>query len=217
MRKFMPISSAVVALIITSVLSGCGGTSVEPVTGPTRAGAVQTSSADRTTDSAAAKTEAPAAVKAAVAKAAKAAEAAKVAKAKIAAAAKAAAADKAVSITKDNDPRASPTAPSPIPRSATLRETCSKVARAVSGLTGKNSPPTAPELDVALAQVKLLNRAGDTETRNALSALLVALPVFRDEDPAGVVNDGRVAYLDSLANLATRCEAVGSSALRWVG
>jgi hypothetical protein len=72
-------------------------------------------------------------------------------------------------------------------------------------------------LNAALAQVKLLNGAGDTETKHALSALLQALPGFRDEDPAGVVNVGRVAFLNSLANLADRCKAAGSSALRWVG
>ena len=124
---------------------------------------------------------------------------------------------KGVTVTEHNDPRASPTAPLPTRPSATLLATCSKVEKAVSGLTGKSSPPTAPELDAALAQVKLLNGAGDTETKKALRALLVALPGYRNENPTGVASEGRRAFLDSLANLAVRCVAVGSSALRWVG
>jgi hypothetical protein len=124
---------------------------------------------------------------------------------------------KGATITEGNGPRASKTAPLPTQPSATLRETCPKVEKAISGLSGKSSPPTAPKLDAALAQLKLLSRAGDTETRNALSALLEALPGFRDENPTWVTNDARVVYLDSLTNLADRCEAAGSSALRWVG
>jgi hypothetical protein len=102
----------------------------------------------------------------------------------------------------------------PTQPSATLLETCSQVETALKGLSARSTPPTAAELDAALAQVKLLSAAGDTETRNALSALLKALPGYRDEDPAGVSGDARRAFLTSLNNLAGRCEAVGSSALQ---
>ena len=105
-------------------------------------------------------------------------------------------------------------APSPTQPSATLRETCPKVEKALGGLSGKSSPPTAPQLDAALKQVKLLHGLGDTETRKALSALLKALPGYRDEDPTGVANGGRRAFLNSLANLDDRSEDVGSSAVK---
>jgi hypothetical protein len=124
---------------------------------------------------------------------------------------------KSASPTASSPTASSPTASSPTQPSATLRETCSEVEKAFSGLSGKSSPPTASELGAALAKVKLISGAGDTETRSALSALLEALPGYRDEDPAGVVNVGRRAFLNSLANLADRCMAVESSALRWVG
>ncbi len=94
MLKLTPVSSALAALMIASVLSGCGGGNVEAVSAPV-GGAAQTATA-----SAAAET-AKAAEDAAAAKAAKAAEAeaAKVAAdataAKVAAAADAAAAAKA--------------------------------------------------------------------------------------------------------------------------
>ena len=215
MRKLIPVASAMAALIITSVLSGCGGTGVEPVTGPTtRTGAAQTSSAAPTTGSAAAVTEAAATKAAEAATVAK----AKVAKAKVAAAAEDVTAARAVTAAKAKAAAAKANAAAvspPVP--ATLRETCSKVEQAVSGLSGKTSPPTAAKLDAALARIKLLSAAGDTETRNALGAILGALPGYRDADPAGVSNDARRAFLISLTNLANRCEAVGSSALRWVG
>jgi hypothetical protein len=199
----MPISSAVTALIITSVLSGCGGTGVESVAGPTTtSGAAATAGAVKAAEAAA------------VAEAARAAEATKIAQAKIAADAKAATAATSANAKAAAAAKAKPAAVRP---SATLRETCPKVEKALSGLTGKSSPPTAPKLAAALAEVKLLNGAGDAETRKALGALLEALPGYRDEDPAWVANDGRRAVLDSLANLATRCQAVGSSALQWVG
>lgn len=201
----MPISSAVAALIITSVLSGCGGTSVEPAAGPTTtSGAAATAGAVKAAEAAA------------VAEAARAAEAATVAQAKIAADAKAATAANAVPSAKAKAAAAAKAKTAAV-RPATLLETCPKVEKALSGLTGKNSPPTAPKLGAALAQVKLLNGAGDAETRKALSALLEALPAYRDEDQTWVANDGRRAVLDSLANLADRCMAVGSSALQWVG
>jgi hypothetical protein len=141
-----------------------------------------------------------------------------------------ASAGKGATITEGSDPKgkigrpgghisasASPRAPLPTQPPVTLRVTCSKVDKVLSGLSGQSSPPTAPKLDAALAQVKLLNGAGDAATRNALSAVLKALPAYRDEDPAGVANDGRRAFLDSLASLTDRCRSVGSSALRWVG
>jgi hypothetical protein len=202
MRKFIPISGVIAALIITSVLSGCGGTSVERVAGPTTtSGAAATAGAVKAAEAAA------------VAETARVAEAATVAQAKIAADAKAATAATAAKAKAAAAAQAKAAAVRP----ATLRETCPKVEKALSGLTGKSSPPTAPQLAAALAQVKLLNGAGDTETRKALIALLEALPAYRDEDQTWVANDGRRAVLDSLANLATRCQAVGSSALQWVG
>jgi NADH-quinone oxidoreductase subunit C len=205
----MPISSAVAALVITSVLSGCGGTSVERVAGPTTtSGAAATAGAVKTAEAAA------------VAEAARATEAATVAQAKIAADAKAAAAATAVTSAKAKAAAAAAAAAKAKPaavRPATLLETCPKVEKALSGLTGKSSPPTASKLAAAMAQVKLLNEAGDAGTRKALSALLAALPGFQDEDPAWVANEGRRAVLDALAALATRCQAVGSSALQWVG
>lgn len=209
----MPISSAVAALIITSVLSGCAGTGVEPVAGPTT-----TSGAAATAAGAGKAAEA-----AAVAEAAKTTEAAAVAGAKIAADAKAATAAMAstaataAAAAKAGTVTAAKAKPVAVHASATLRETCPKVERAVNGLTGKTSPPTAPKLAAALAQLKLLSGAGDAETKRALSALIAALPGYRDEDPTGVANDGRRAALDSMTDLADRCAAAGSTALRWVG
>lgn len=138
MRKLMPISSAVAAMMmIASVLSGCGRTGVEHVTEPTTtSGAAQTNSAAQTTDSAAAT---------AAAQAVKAAEAATVAEAKIAADTKAAAVAKAATAAKAKAAAAkAKTAAVPPPVPATLRETCSKVEKAVSGLTGKSSPNGSP-------------------------------------------------------------------------
>jgi|GEM_PF-4921348 len=212
MRRLIPITSAVAALIMTSVLSGCGGGNVEPVTGATAtSGAAQTSAAAAAAEAVKA-AEVPVAAEAATAAKAKVA-----AEAKAVAAAKAPTAAKAGTATKAKAAATAKAKPAAVQPSATLRETCPKVERALSDLTGKSSPPTAPKLDAALAQLKLLNEAGDTETRNALGALLEALPGFRDEDPAGVANDARRLFLDSLADLADRCEAVGSSALQWVG
>jgi hypothetical protein len=202
MRKPMPICSAVAALMIASVLSGCGGTSDEPTAA---SGAAQPGSAAQTTESAAAQ-------------AGKATEAPTVAQAKIAADAKAAAVAKAATAAKAGAAAAKAKAAAVAPPVlATLSATCPKVEKAVSGFRARSFSPTAPELDAALAQLKLLSGAGDTQTRNALGALLAALPGYRDENPAGVANESRRAFQDSLANLADRCEAVGSSALKWVG
>jgi hypothetical protein len=96
MRKFIPISGAIAALIITSALSGCGGGNVAPVTGPTTTSAVAKVAAD-----------AKAATAAKVAADAKAATAAKVAadaKADAAAAAKAAAAQAAAEAVPPPEP-----------------------------------------------------------------------------------------------------------------
>ena len=104
MRKFIPLSSVLVALMIASALSGCGGGKVEPSSAPApvAAGASAKSAAAKAAAAAtAAKVKAAAAakVKAAAAAKVKAAAAAKVkaaARARAQAAADAAAADAAV-------------------------------------------------------------------------------------------------------------------------
>jgi hypothetical protein len=108
-------------------------------------------------------------------------------------------------------PTPTPTA-SPTPAGVSLRDTCPEVEQAMKKVDPLLDGPGAVES--ASHEVANLAAAGDTETKNALDGLAQALAENADASPGQEAVDAARSYLDALDNLATRCAAVGSTALQ---
>lgn len=92
-----------------------------------------------------------------------------------------------------------------------LRESCPLVE---ASLPADVAPPAAQWLSYS-QKLDTIAAAGDVETQNALSALQDAVDTLAGDPADGLPRlDARAALRDALDNLATRCKAVGSSALQ---
>ena len=106
-------------------------------------------------------------------------------------------------------PDASTSAPET--RKVSLHDSCPQVEAALpSGVV-----PPASRWQGFADKLTGISEAGDLETENALTGLQEAAGMLA-ADPANgqPYLDARQALLEALDNLATRCEAVGSSALQ---
>lgn len=100
-----------------------------------------------------------------------------------------------------------PAPPSP-PAVADLKTTCPEVEAALPDYSED------PAYDVVAEEVFRLSAAGDTETQNALQPVIEALRGLATAERGLPYIEADQAYLSSLDGLATRCAAVGSSALQ---
>lgn len=100
-----------------------------------------------------------------------------------------------------------PPPPSP-PAVADLKSTCPEVEAALP----KYDEPE--EFVTAATQVESLSAEGNTETKNALAPVISAMRGLAVTQEINDLLDARAAYRSALDGLATRCAAVGSSALQ---
>ena len=92
-----------------------------------------------------------------------------------------------------------------------LHDSCPEIE---AGLP-KGLIPAASEWQTFADDLKGISTAGDVETKNAVDSLQEAVAVLAADPEGGMpLLDARQALRDALDNLATRCEAVGSSALQ---
>jgi hypothetical protein len=110
-----------------------------------------------------------------------------------------------------SEPASAITSAGPSLQPASLREACPEVEAAMP----EGVIPSAARWQKFSVELDELAVAGDVETKNALENLEEAVDRLAEDPPAGQAYlEAHQALLDAIINLADRCEAVGSSALR---
>lgn len=89
-----------------------------------------------------------------------------------------------------------------------LKTTCPEVEAALPDYSED------PAYDAVADEIEGLSAAGDVETQNALGPVIDALRQLATAERGLPYIEADQAYLSSLDGLATRCAAVGSSALQ---